>query len=92
MPDRHFAFGAWQNGEDEALVIEFTPPQCEQWIFQLCNIWHENLDNYEEGQGYLNKFTATPDSDGLVRWVRALFPNAGSLLDRAAMVVQSRAR
>lgn len=69
VPDRHFAFGSWQCGPDEALVVEFTPPECEQWIFQLCNIWHENLDNYEDGQGYVNKFTAVPDDDGLVRIV-----------------------
>lgn len=71
VPDRHFAFGAWTCAEDEALVIEFTPPECEQWIFQLCNIWHENLDNYEDGQGYINKFMAVPMDDGVVRLVVA---------------------
>lgn len=69
VPDRHFAFGAWTCARDEALVIEFVPPACEQWIFQLCNIWHENLDNYEDGQGYINKFMATPMSGGVVRIV-----------------------
>jgi hypothetical protein len=78
VPDRHFAFGSWQCAADEALVIEFTPPECEQWIFQLCNIWHENLDNYEDGQGYCNKFMAVPDADGLVRIVvSATDPGAG---------------
>lgn len=69
VPDRHFAFGSWTCAEDEALVVEFTPPECEQWIFQLCNIWHENLDNYEDGQGYINKFMAEPMADGVVRLV-----------------------
>lgn len=69
VPDRHFAFGAWECPAGDALVVEFTPPECEQWIFQLCNIWHENLDNYEDGQGYINKFMAVPDADGLVRLV-----------------------
>lgn len=69
VPDRHFAFGAWQCADDEALVVEFVPPECEQWIFQLCNIWHENLDNYEDGQGYINKFMAQPERDGSVRVV-----------------------
>ena len=69
VPDRHFAFGAWECAEDEALVVEFRPPECEQWILQLCNIWHENLDNYEDGQGYINKFMATPEADGVVRVV-----------------------
>jgi len=69
VPDRHFAFGAWQCPDGEALVVEFTAPECEQWIFQLCNLFHENLDNYEDGQGYINKFMATPDADGLLRIV-----------------------
>ena len=69
VPDRHFAFGAWECSAGDALVVEFTPPECEQWIFQLCNIWHENLDNYEDGQGYINKFMAVPDPDGRVRLV-----------------------
>lgn len=69
VPDRHFAFGAWQCADDDALVIEFTASECEQWIFQLCNIWHENLDNYEDGQGYINKFMAIADADGVMRIV-----------------------
>ena len=69
VPDRHFAFGSWACPHEDALVIEFTPPECEQWIFQLCNIWQENLDNYEDGQGYVNRFTAVPQDDGVVRIV-----------------------
>jgi len=78
VPDRHFAFGAWECAEDEALVLEFEPPECEQWIFQLCNIWHENLDNYEDGQGHINKFMAVPDGGGRVRIVVSrVDPGAG---------------
>lgn len=71
VPDRHFAFGSWACDEDEALVVEFTPPECEQWIFQLCNIWHENLDNYEDGQGYVTKFRAHYEPDGAIRVIVA---------------------
>jgi hypothetical protein len=39
VPDRHFAFGAWRKPVSEALVVEFRPPECEYWIFQLCNLW-----------------------------------------------------
>jgi hypothetical protein len=67
VADRHFAFGAWHKPDDMALVLEFAPPECEHWIFQLCNIWQENLDNYEDGQGYVTKFTAHPEPDGTVR-------------------------
>jgi hypothetical protein len=71
VPDRHFAFGSWQKPRNLALILQFTPPECEHWIFQLCNIWHENLDNYEDGQGYVTKFTATAEPSGLVRIVIA---------------------
>ncbi|MBY0510852.1 MAG: hypothetical protein K2P94_11990 [Rhodospirillaceae bacterium] len=71
VADRHFAFGVWEKGPDEALAITFTPPECEHWIFQLCNIWQENLDNYEEDQGRITKFSATYEKDGSVRVVIA---------------------
>jgi hypothetical protein len=71
VPDRHFAFGSWRVSASQALVLQFRPPECEYWIFQLCNFWQENLDNYEDGQGYVTKFTARPESDGSVRIVVA---------------------
>jgi hypothetical protein len=67
VADRHFGFGTWDLPADKALVLEFNPPECEYWIFQLCNMWQENLDNYEDGQGYVTKFTAHYEPDGLVR-------------------------
>lgn len=71
VADRHHAFGSWQLEPDEALVIEFTPPPCEYWIFQLCNLWQENLDNYEDGQGYVNHTRARCEDDGSVRIIIA---------------------
>jgi hypothetical protein len=71
VPDRHFAFGAWRKPASQALVVEFRPPECEYWIFQLCNLWQENLDTYEDGQGYVTKFSARPERDGRVRIVVA---------------------
>jgi hypothetical protein len=71
VPDRHFAFGAWRKTASQALVLHFRPPECEYWIFQLCNLWQENLDNYEDGQGYVTKFSARHESDGSVRIVVA---------------------
>ncbi len=71
VADRHFAFGTWHRDPGEALVLHFTPPECEYWIFQLCNVWQENLDSYEDGQGYLTKFTARHEPDGSVRVVVA---------------------
>jgi hypothetical protein len=71
VPDRHFAFGTWSKPASDALVVEFRPPPCEYWIFQLCNRWQENLDNYEDGQGYVTGATARREPDGLVRVVIA---------------------
>lgn len=76
--DRLHGFGRWHKPEDHALVVHFRPPECESWILQLCNLWHENLDVYEDGQGYVTKFTARYESDGSVRAVIAdADPGAG---------------
>ena len=56
--DRLHGFGCWEKPADRALVVRFTPAVCEHWILQVCNRWQENLDVYEDGQGYLTKFTA----------------------------------
>lgn len=69
--DRWHGFGAWEREADEALVVRFTPIPCDFWTFQLCNIWQENFDNYEEGHGYLYKDGARPDADGTVTMVIA---------------------
>ena len=69
--DRLHGFGSWRKAADEALVVDFHPPACEYWIFQLCNLWQENLDVYEDGQGYLTKFTAGFELDGSVRAIVA---------------------
>ena len=64
--DRLHGFGCWQKPADRALVVRFTPAVCEHWIFQVCNRWQENLDVYEDGQGYVTKFTARYEPDGSV--------------------------
>jgi len=71
VPDRHVAFGGWEKGHDEALVLEFTPPPCEYWNFQICNIWQENLDTFEDGNGWVNNSRFIADPDGRVRIVIA---------------------
>jgi hypothetical protein len=69
VPDRHHGFGTWECNPDEALVVEFTPVPCDYWILQLCNIWQENLDCYEDGDGYVQKYRARHQADGTVRIV-----------------------
>ncbi|MBH1997508.1 MAG: DUF1214 domain-containing protein [Sphingomonadaceae bacterium] len=71
VPDRHVAFGGWEKGHDEALVLEFTPPPCEYWNFQICNIWQENLDTFEDGNGWVNNSRFIAEPDGRVRIVVA---------------------
>lgn len=71
VPDRHVAFGGWEKALDEALVLEFTPPPCEYWNFQLCNIWQENLDTFEDGNGWINSYRHLAEPDGRVRVVIA---------------------
>lgn len=71
VPDRHVAFGGWEKRPDEALVLEFTPPACEYWNFQLCNIWQENLDTFEDGNGWVNSYKVVAEADGLVRIIIA---------------------
>ena len=68
VPDRHHGFGTWRRAQDQALVVSFTPPPCDYWIFQLCNLWQENLDNYEDGQGHVTKYRCKFEPDGSV-WV-----------------------
>lgn len=71
VPDRHVAFGGWEKRLDEALVLEFTPPECEYWNFQICNIWQENLDTFEDGNGWVNNYGFNAEPDGTVRIVIA---------------------
>jgi hypothetical protein len=78
VPDRHHGFGTWRKGPDEALVLRFTPPLCDYWIFQLCNQWQENFDNYEDGQGHVTKYRCQLEADGSVLIViAARNPNIG---------------
>ncbi|WP_428333345.1 DUF1214 domain-containing protein [Novosphingobium sp.] len=71
VPDRHVAFGGWEKRLDEALVLEFIPPPCEYWNFQLCNIWQENLDTFEDGNGWINTSRHHAEPDGRVRVIIA---------------------
>jgi hypothetical protein len=69
--DRFHGFGAWARAADETLVVKFTPIPCDFWTFQLCNIWQENFDNYEEGQGYVYKEGVKLEADGSVLMIIA---------------------
>ena len=55
--DIYYAHAYWQIAEDEAWVIEVTPPDCYYWNFQLDNWWMESLD-YRFQQISVNKHSA----------------------------------
>ena len=59
----------WALADDEALLIEVTPPACEYWNF-LNNYWMESLD-YRYHNIHTNKHLAQYEADGSVRLVVA---------------------
>lgn len=77
-PDKALAAGGDPNiayyhsyfkiADDEALVVELTPPECDFWNFQLGNYWLESLD-YRYYPVHLNKHMANYRDDGSVQIV-----------------------
>ncbi|MXX78403.1 MAG: DUF1214 domain-containing protein [Gemmatimonadales bacterium] len=58
----------WAVADDEALLIEAMPPECEHWNFQLNNYWMESLD-YRYHTIHTNKHLAHQEEDGSIRLV-----------------------
>ena len=56
--------------DDEAMLVQFTPPRAKYWSLDVCNFWLESLD-YANHQSSLNGHQAVPDPDGVVRAVVA---------------------
>ncbi len=68
-PSIHYHNSRWALAPDEALLIEFTPPEvCSAWNFQLSNYWMESLD-YRYHQICINNHNAALEPDGSVRIV-----------------------
>jgi hypothetical protein len=82
-PNQLFRHGYWSLGPGEALVVEFVPPVCRYWNFQLNNLWEESLD-YRFLQVTVNQHTARTEDDGRVRIVVAhRDPGTGNWMDTA---------
>ena len=82
-PNQLFRHGYWTLGDDEALVVSFTPPECRYWNFQLNNVWEESLD-YRFLPVTVNQHTARYEPDGSVRIVVAHEdPGVGNWMDTA---------
>ena len=60
----------WKIEPDEALLIQASPPPCDNWNFQLDNFWMESLD-YRHYTISINKHLARSEPDGSVRIVVA---------------------
>ncbi len=69
-PSIYYHNSCWSLAPEEALVIEFRPPDCRAWNFQLSSYWMESLD-YRYHRISLNNFDARPEPDGSVRIVVA---------------------
>ena len=69
-PNIAYYHSHWSLADDEALLIEVTPPSCEYWNFQLNNYWMESLD-YRYHDIHTNKHLAQYEADGSVRLVVA---------------------
>ena len=69
-PNIAYYHSHWALAEDEALLVDVTPPECEYWNFQLNNYWMESLD-YRHFRVHTNKHLAHYDVDGSVRLIVA---------------------
>lgn len=69
-PNIAYYHSYWKLADDEALVIEAAPPECEYWNFQLNNYWMESLD-YRYHRIHINSATCAYEPDGSIRIVVA---------------------
>jgi len=76
-------WGSWELGDEQALVIEVTPPEALYWSVSLGNHWWETID-YANRQSSLNGHQASIDDDGVFRAVVAHSdPGVANWLDTA---------
>ncbi|MEY2925686.1 MAG: hypothetical protein RL367_163 [Pseudomonadota bacterium] len=79
--DIYYAHAYWQIAEDEAWLIEVTPPECYYWNFQLDNWWMESLD-YRFQQVTVNKHSVRLEPGGSARIICAAHdPRVGNWID-----------
>ena len=78
-----FGIGYFRLADDEALLVEVTPPAARYWSLHLGNYWMESLD-FANYQSSLNGHQAVIDSDGVFRAViSARDPGIPNWLDPA---------
>jgi hypothetical protein len=65
-----YGMGNFACGPEEAVIVEFRPPDCRHWSVGLANFWWESLD-FATRQTSLNGHQARLDPDGIFRAVIA---------------------
>lgn len=68
MAGQAYGIGNFRCAEDEAVIVEFTPPPCHHWSFSLANYYWESID-YATRQTSLNGHQSCLDPDGVFRAV-----------------------
>jgi len=63
-------WGSWDLADDEALIVEVTPPEALYWSISLGDQWWKTID-YARHQSSLNGHQAVLDEDGVFRAVVA---------------------
>ncbi len=85
-PEIIFHQAYWELADDEALLVDVTPPDCQYWGFCLYNRWLESLD-YRYHPISLNKRSAQLSDDGRLGIAVAAkdpgLPDHPNWLDRA---------
>jgi hypothetical protein len=80
-PDNLYMLGSFRLAEDEALVIELSPPETRYWSVTLENVWHECIEPHRRRSSITNA-GAVARPDGSVRLVVAQRdPGATNWLD-----------
>lgn len=78
-----YGMGHFACAQDEAVVVEFTPPPCRHWGVALANYYWEAIE-YASRQSSINRAQAHLDSDGCFRGVIAhTDPGVPNWLDAA---------
>ncbi|MEZ4331007.1 MAG: DUF1214 domain-containing protein [Myxococcota bacterium] len=69
-PSLFYLQGYWSLGPEEAWLLEFRPPACDYWNFQLNNYWLESLE-HRDHRIDVNGAAAKREADGRIRIVVA---------------------
>ncbi len=80
-PDNLYMIGTFRLGEQEALVLEFSPPDTRYWSVTAENIWHECIDVRRRPSSLTNA-EATASPEGTVQVILAAHdPGFGNWID-----------